>query len=109
MRFAYASCILWTVGVIYSDRRKRNKAIGGYFHLEDERTRTRVAGFGEGDHIKLKDEYGNIWFGSAERNPDDSIVYRFRDARGKSLSGVSHGNTVTLRDERGNTWKGFIG
>ena len=81
---------------------------GGFFHLEEEKTKTRVSGYGHGEHIRLKDEYGNVWRGSAERNIDNSIVYRFRDHRGRTLSGVSDGLTVTLRDERGNTWKGFV-
>ena len=76
--------------------------------MEDERTKTRVFGYGHGDNIKLKDEYGNVWRGSAERHPDKSVVYRFRDLKGNALSGVSSGGTVILRDEKGNTWKGFI-
>jgi hypothetical protein len=95
-------------GKIYQRKGRRVQLPGGYFHLEDEKTKTRVDGYGHGDHIKLRDEYGNIWRGSAARNPDNSVVYRFRDAKGHSMSGVSHGSTVTLRDERGNTWKGFV-
>jgi hypothetical protein len=94
--------------MIYSKQKKRQRIPGGFFHLEEEKTRTRVFGFGHGDQIKLKDEYGNIWMGSATRNPDNSVVYRFRDGRGHSLSGVSNDAVVTLRDERGNTWKGFV-
>lgn len=94
--------------MIYAKQRKRTRLPGGFFHLEDEKTKTRVFGYGHGDHIKLKDEYGNIWVGSASRNPDNSVVYRFRDAAGRSLSGVSDSTTVTLRDEKGATWKGFI-
>ena len=94
--------------MIYSKQKKRSRLPGGFFHLEDEKTKTRVFGFGHGDHIKLKDEYGNIWRGSASRNPDNSIVYRFRDGQGHSLSGVSEGSVITLRDEQGNTWKGFV-
>lgn len=94
--------------VIYSSRKKKKTEPGGYFHLEEESSKTRVAGFGQGEHIKLWDEYGNLWIGSAVRNPDHSVVYRFRDARGRTLSGVSDGNTVTLRDPRGRTWKGFV-
>ena len=94
--------------MIFTRKREKNKQPGGYFHLQDEKTKTRVSGYGQGDHIKLKDEYGNLWFGSAMRNPDGSIVYRFRDEHGKSLTGVSHGEAVTLRDEHGSTWKGFI-
>jgi hypothetical protein len=96
------------MSVIFSNKRKRKALPGGFFHLEEEGSKTRVSGYGEGDHIKLKDEYGNIWLGSAERHHDNSIVYRFRDGRGKSLSGISHGDTVTLRDDKGNTWKGFV-
>ncbi len=94
--------------MIYSRQRKRAHIPGGFFHLEEEKTKTRVHGYGHGDHIKLKDEYGNIWRGSAVRNADNSVVYRFRDSKGRTLSGVSENTVVTLRDEKGNTWKGFI-
>ena len=94
--------------MIYSKVRKRSRLPGGFFHLEDEKSKTRVFGYGHGDHIKLKDEYGNIWLGSAVRNPDSSVAYRFKDGRGNSLSGVSSDAMVTLRDGKGNTWKGFV-
>lgn len=94
--------------MIYSKPRKRSRVPGGFFHLEEEKTKTRVFGFGHGDNIKLKDEYGNIWRGSATRNPDNSIAYRFKDGHGHSLSGVSEDAVVTLRDEHGKTWKGFV-
>jgi hypothetical protein len=94
--------------MIYSKNRTRTILPGGFFHLEDEKTKTRVFGYGHGDHIKLKDEYGNVWRGSAMRNPDNSIAYRFRDAQGRTLTGVSDNVVVTLRDDKGNTWKGFI-
>ena len=95
-------------GKIFARTSKRASTPGGYFYLEEEKSRTRVQGYGHGDHIKLADEYGSIWHGSATRNPDSSVVYRFRDGRGKTLSGVSYGTTITLRDERGLTWKGFV-
>jgi hypothetical protein len=94
--------------MIYGKQRKRNHLPGGYFHLEEEKTKTRVSGYGHGDDIKLKDEYGNVWLGTAERCPDNSIVYRFRDGRGRSLTGISDSTVMTLRDEKGRTWKGFI-
>jgi len=87
----------------------RERIPGGFFHLEEERTKTRVSGFGYGEHIRLKDEYGNEWLGSASRADDRSVVYRFRDRNGRSITGVSDNVVVTLRDERGVTWKGFIG
>ena len=54
------------------------------------------------------DEYGNVWLGSAETVADNSIVYRFRDGTGKTLTGISSGLVVTLRDEKGNTWRGAV-
>ena len=69
---------------------------------------TRVSGYGHGDNIRLKDDYGNIWVGTAVRNPDNSVVYRFRDSKGKVLTGTSDNAVVTLRDEKGHTWKGFV-
>ncbi len=95
--------------MIFNHQRKRRTIPGGYFHLEDEKTKTRVSGYGHGDQIKLKDEYGNIWRGSAERaSHDSSIMYRFHDGKGRTLTGVSENMVVILRDEKGNTWKGFI-
>ncbi|HXP86528.1 MAG TPA: hypothetical protein VN841_17500 [Bryobacteraceae bacterium] len=95
--------------MIYAHTRKRKRLPGGFFHLEEEKTRTRVSGFGHGDHIRLKDEYGNIWRGSAVRNQDNSVTYRFSDPHGHSFTGVSHDTVVTLRDDHGNIWKGFVG
>lgn len=94
--------------MIYGKTRKRTHVPGGFFHLEEEKSKTRVFGYGHGDDIKLKDEYGNVWRGSAERTSENSVVYRFKDGKGRSLTGVSSNLVVTLRDEKGNTWKGFI-
>jgi hypothetical protein len=90
-------------------RRKHATLPGGFFHLEEEKTRTRVSGYGHGDHIRLTDEYGNVWQGTAERTADTTVIYRFRDGKGRSFTGISDNTTVTLRDEKGSTWKGFIG
>ena len=94
--------------MIYRKVKKRTKAAGGYFHLEEEKSKTRVFGYGHGDLIKLMDEYGNVWQGSAVRNHDNTVVYRFKDGKGRTLSGVSDTMGVTLRDEKGRTWKGFV-
>ena len=93
---------------MYTRLRIRTQVPGGFFYLEEERTKTRASGYGYGDHIKLKDDYGNEWLGSASRNDDNSVVYRFRDRKGRSLTGVSDGAVLTLRDEKGATWKGFV-
>ena len=94
--------------MIYKRPRKHTRVPQGFFHLEEEKTGTRVSGFGTGENFQLKDEYGNVWQGTAERISDNSVVYRFRDGRGRSLTGVSDNVSVTLRDEKGKTWKGFV-
>ena len=66
------------------------------------------SGFGYGDFIRLRDEFGNIWRGSAEEGPDESVRYRFRDALGRTVTGVSDSFGLVLRDERGKTWRGFV-
>jgi hypothetical protein len=67
-----------------------------------------VHGYGEGDYIRLRDEYGNVWMGSATRDDNNITRYRFRDHRGRSISGVSDTFGVILRDDKGNTWRGFV-
>ena len=94
--------------MIYRRKSKHSVLPGGHFHLENEKNKTRVNGYGFGDFIKLKDEYGNVWRGSAERRDDDEIYYQFRTDGGKVLTGISHNFVVTLRDEHGETWKGFV-
>lgn len=91
-----------------SRNRKHSTLPGGFFHLEEEKTRTRVDGYGFGDNIKLKDDYGNVWQGRAERMENATVIYRFRDGKGRTLTGVSDSTAVTLLDEKGCTWKGFI-
>jgi len=92
----------------FAKKHNRTSLPGGFFHLEEEKTRTRATGYGHGDHIKLKDEYGNIWLGSAELADGNTVVYRFRDGKGRTLSGVSDSAVVILRDGSGNIWKGIV-
>ncbi|MGA3027284.1 MAG: hypothetical protein ABSF98_21200 [Bryobacteraceae bacterium] len=94
--------------VLYRRRRKNRGIAGCWFNLEQERTRSRLSGFGYGEFIRLRDEFGNIWRGSAEEGPDDTVRYRFRDALGRSVTGVSDTWGLVLRDERGKTWRGFV-
>lgn len=93
--------------MIYRGRSRYNRMPGGYFRFRAA-DRTNVHGFGEGDYIRLRDEFGNVWSGSATQDQDNIVHYRFRDHRGMYITGVSDSYGVILRDEKGNTWRGFI-
>ena len=67
-----------------------------------------MCGFGDGDFVRLRDEYGTEWRGHAESTEDKTIRFIFRDTDGNRISGISDSYGVTLRDERGNTWRGYI-
>jgi hypothetical protein len=94
--------------VIYSRRRANRRALGGFFSFEEEATKARMHGFGYGDFIRVRDEYGHIWRGIAEEGADGTYRYTFRNSRGSTLSGLADGYGITLRDEKGRTWRGFV-
>ena len=94
--------------MIYRNRRARFRTPGGYFSFGNEGTKSYLRGFGHGDSIRLRDEWGNVWKGSAEKYGDDAVHYLFRDANGRTLRGVSDRYGVILRDEKGRTWRGFV-
>ena len=94
--------------VIYKRNRVHSRAPGGYFNFEEEKTKARMHGFGYGDYIRLLDEFGQTWRGTAEKAADGSYRYTFRSSRGKAVSGLADGCGITLRDEKGRTWRGSI-
>ncbi len=79
---------------------------GGFHRFQNDQKQS-VCGFGEGDYIRLRDEFGTVWRGSAEKE-DQHIRYRFRDSKGRSISGISDRYGGLLRDENGTTWRGFV-
>ena len=81
---------------------------GGHFCFEEESTKSRLTGFGHGEHIQLYDQAGNMWKGSAERGDDNMVRYTFRDEKGRRLTGMSDRYGITLRDEKGKTWRGIV-
>ena len=93
---------------IFKRRKVHSKMPGGFFNLEEEANSTRLYGFGHGDHLRLRDEFGNVWRGSAEKISDEAVRYTFRDANGRTITGVSGSFGLVLRDGRGKTWRGFI-
>ena len=80
---------------------------GGFHRFQNENNQV-LYGHGDGDYIRLRDEFGNIWRGSAEKDSDNCIRYRFRDEKGHSITGISDRYGVVLRDEKGKSWRGFV-
>ena len=93
--------------MLYSKRR-RAKTPGGFYQLESMASPHSLTGFGDGEFVRLRDENGELWHGSADVQSEDMIRYQFRNAKGKSISGLADSNGILLRDERGNTWRGFV-
>lgn len=93
--------------MIYKRKRMHDNLPGGFFSFEEESSKTRLFGFGHGDYIRLRDEFGNTWRGCADRS-GDSVRYTFRDANGRTITGVSDTFGIILRDQRGKTWRGFM-
>jgi len=81
---------------------------GGFLSFEDAGAKTRVYGFGYGDHIQMRDQQGNVWRGSAEQGPDETVRYRFHGPAGLVITGMSDSWGMTLRDDRGRIWRGFF-
>jgi hypothetical protein len=82
-------------------------APAGFFRF-DNGDRRALTGFGDGDFVRLKDEFGQLWRGSAEVQDDETIRYRFRNDAGRTITGVSDRYGITLRDDRGATWRGYV-
>lgn len=93
--------------MLYRRRRNRDSVQSGYLRFENLNKRA-LTGFISGDFVRLKDEFGNVWQGSAEAQDEQTIRYRFRDSEGHTICGISDRFGIVLRDERGNSWRGFL-
>ncbi|MCX6625148.1 MAG: hypothetical protein NTY38_29625 [Acidobacteria bacterium] len=93
--------------MIYRRKRTRTTTPGGFYRFESV-GKASVYGVGFGDYVRLRDENGNVWQGSAESQGDNTVRYRFRDSNGNILSGISDRCGIVLRDEKGNTWRGLV-
>jgi len=94
--------------MIYKRRRQRYSLPSGYYRFEGTPQHPTLAGFGEGEYIRLQDEFGTVWRGHARQESDNTVRYSFRDSYGNIISGIADGFGIVLRDEHGNTWRGFI-
>lgn len=88
--------------------RIRGKVFSGFSRFAGAQSTRLSAGFEDGNYVRLKDEQGNVWRGTAEVLEDNSVHYRFRNVDGKVISGMSDGYGMLLRDERGKIWRGYI-
>ena len=93
--------------MIHRRRRQRSSVQSGFYRFEGGRGGT-VCGFGDNDYIRLRDEFGNVWRGHAEKQADSTTHYSFRDSEGNIITGISDRSGIVLRDEHGNTWRGFV-
>lgn len=94
--------------MIYRRRRSYSSTPTGFYRFENANSRTGMFGYGDGDFVRLRDEYGNVWNGTADAQSDGMVRYRFRDSSGKFITGISDSFGIVLRDEKGNTWRGFV-
>jgi hypothetical protein len=88
-------------------RRRSRRRSGGFFQFETQDKRV-IYGSGDADLIRLRDEYGNTWWGQADELDDKLIRYRFHDGEGNIISGLSDTHGILLRDSSGKTWRGFL-
>jgi hypothetical protein len=93
--------------MVYRKRRFANSVPSGFYRFETTFRRS-IYGFGDGEFIRLRDEFGNVWRGLAERQDDNTIRYHFHDSKGKTVSGISDQFGIILRDHTGHVWRGFL-
>ncbi len=94
--------------MIYGRRRKRSQVSSGTYRFESVSSKATLVGYGDGDFVRLRDEYGNVWTGCAEAQGSDLVRYRFRDDKGNAIAGISDTYGIVLRDAKGKMWRGFL-
>jgi hypothetical protein len=93
--------------MIIKRRRSSTAAKTGYYRIQGAGSQC-MHGFGDGDFIRLRDEFGREWRGVASVF-ETMVRFTFRDEAGNHISGVSTaGSDIVLRDAKGNTWRGFV-
>jgi hypothetical protein len=95
--------------MLYQRQRRYSTTLTSYLHLEQEKTKARIAGHGWDNYMRSRDEHGNVWTGVVEKGPGGHVRCRLKDQSGRNLTGVSDAGTWTFRDDEGNIWKGVTG
>ncbi len=89
-------------------RKTRLKSYGqGSIHLEEESSKLRVSGYGNGDFVSLKDEFGTTWAGFSYRGEDNRTYYHVTNPDGKRMTGVANDSSISFRDDSGRLFKGL--
>jgi len=87
--------------------RKRKLSVAGQYRLQNE-ARKQLWGYGDGDWVHLRDEFGNSWWGRVQVLGDDTTRFVFRDEVGRHIVGIADEHGIVLRDDEGHTWRGSI-
>jgi hypothetical protein len=93
--------------MIYQRSRRSLSLSNGCYRFENVSGKGQLTGFILDGMVRLRDEYGVEWSGTAELQGGGVTSYRLRSPRGSILSGMSDGQAILLRDDRGNAWRGF--
>lgn len=93
--------------MIYKRKRHQGRARAGFYRFENQH-REHMFGFSDGDFVRLRDEYGNVWRGQADYLEDKTVRLMLKDSAGNQASGLSDEHGVVLRDAHGNTWRGIV-
>lgn len=64
-------------------------------------------GVGYREYVRLRDQFGDKWSGSVERDYNNMARYTVRNATGKSATGVADSFGVILSDHKGKSWRAF--
>jgi hypothetical protein len=94
--------------MLYHREGKGSSVRDGFYRLQKTRGKGTLSGFGIGGVVRLRDQQGMEWTGTAELLPGGTTRYRFHDGQGKRISGISDSCGILLRDDEGNAWRGFV-
>lgn len=93
--------------MIYKRQRSSRRWKTGQYRLINE-AHQQLAGYGEGDWVRLRDERGRIWWGRVQMAADETMRFIFWDNDGHLATGLADEHGIVLRDSQGRTWRGTI-
>lgn len=94
--------------MVYDRHGKKSSVRDGYYRFKKTRGQGMLSGFGIAGLLRLRDNEGTEWTGTAELLEDGSTRYRFHNGRGEMIGGISDNQGILLRDDEGNAWRGFV-